>query len=139
MEFFPLPILYWLFFSILFCRAVYDGDDLDKFMQRLDSRIKNHDKEIERMCNHHYQGFIDSVRELLQVSNDAAKLKVKRKKKEFDKFSLCFQIQIKWFLLWIEFWNYTLLWFIVYSFQMSHKKSKISSDNFFVFTLHFNK
>ncbi|CAI9733086.1 exocyst complex component 6B-like isoform X1 [Octopus vulgaris] len=56
-------------------RAVYDGDDLDKFMERLDSRIKNHDKEIERMCNHHYQGFIDSVRELLQVSNDAAKLK----------------------------------------------------------------
>ncbi|CAE1254170.1 EXOC6 [Acanthosepion pharaonis] len=56
-------------------RAVYDGDDLDKFMQRLDCRIKNHDKEIERMCNHHYQGFIDSVRELLQVSNDAAKLK----------------------------------------------------------------
>ncbi|CAE1254168.1 EXOC6 [Acanthosepion pharaonis] len=57
-------------------RAVYDGDDLDKFMQRLDCRIKNHDKEIERMCNHHYQGFIDSVRELLQVSNDAAKLKL---------------------------------------------------------------
>lgn len=56
---------------------MYDGDDLDKFMERLDSRIKNHDKEIERMCNHHYQGFIDSVRELLQVSNDAAKLKVR--------------------------------------------------------------
>eukprot|EP00106_Octopus_bimaculoides_P015146 XP_014782588.1 PREDICTED: exocyst complex component 6B-like [Octopus bimaculoides] len=60
-------------------RAVYDGDDLDKFMERLDSRIKNHDKEIERMCNHHYQGFIDSVRELLQVSNDAAKLKVRKR------------------------------------------------------------
>lgn len=81
----PMPIMKLSFCFLILCRAVYDGDDLDKFMQRLDCRIKNHDKEIERMCNHHYQGFIDSVRELLQVSNDAAKLKVK----VFDKFLLC--------------------------------------------------
>jgi len=28
------------------------------------------------MCNYHYQGFIDSIRELLKVSTDAAHLKV---------------------------------------------------------------
>ncbi|XP_064604031.1 exocyst complex component 6B-like [Liolophura sinensis] len=56
-------------------RAVYESDELSRFMGRLDSRIKNHDKEIERMCNYHYQGFIDSIRELLQVGSDAEKLK----------------------------------------------------------------
>lgn len=57
-------------------RAVYESDELSRFMDRLDSRIKNHDKEIERMCNYHYQGFIDSIRELLLVGSDAEKLKV---------------------------------------------------------------
>lgn len=58
-------------------RAVYDGDDIDHFMEKLDACIKNHDHEIERMCNYHYQGFIDSIRELQQVSGDATKLKVR--------------------------------------------------------------
>ncbi|XP_023239955.1 exocyst complex component 6B-like isoform X3 [Centruroides sculpturatus] len=56
-------------------RAIYDGDEHQKFMDRLDARIKNHDKDIERMCNAHYQGFIDSIRELLQVRTQAQKLK----------------------------------------------------------------
>ncbi|XP_012936001.1 exocyst complex component 6B isoform X2 [Aplysia californica] len=56
-------------------RAVYDGDEIDYFMEKLDGRIKSHDHEIERMCNYHYQGFIDSIRELQQVSGDATKLK----------------------------------------------------------------
>ncbi|PSN35059.1 Exocyst complex component 6B [Blattella germanica] len=54
--------------------AIYDGDEHQKFMERLDARIKNHDKDIERMCNFHYQGFIDSIRELLQVRSQAKKL-----------------------------------------------------------------
>ena len=37
-------------------RAIYDGDEYNKFMERLDARIKGHDKDIERMCNAHYQG-----------------------------------------------------------------------------------
>ncbi|WAR22182.1 EXC6B-like protein [Mya arenaria] len=52
-------------------RAVYDDDELGKFMDLLVGKIKSHDKEIERMCNYHYQGFIDSVRELLQGEIDA--------------------------------------------------------------------
>ncbi|KAG8232851.1 hypothetical protein J437_LFUL012655 [Ladona fulva] len=55
-------------------RAIYDGDEHQKFMEQLDSRIKSHDKDIERMCNFHYQGFIDSIRELLQVRSQAKKL-----------------------------------------------------------------
>lgn len=57
-------------------RAIYDGDEHQKFMERLDARIKSHDRDIERMCNFHYQGFIDSIRELLQVRSQAKKLNV---------------------------------------------------------------
>ncbi len=56
---------------------MYDGDDpVKQFMDKLDGRIKSHDKEIERMCNYHYQGFIESIRGLLQVRTDVENLKV---------------------------------------------------------------
>ncbi|XP_043480263.1 exocyst complex component 6B isoform X2 [Leptopilina heterotoma] len=55
-------------------RAIYDGEEHHKFMEKLDERIKSHDRDIERMCNHHYQGFIDSIRELLQVRSQAQQL-----------------------------------------------------------------
>ncbi|XP_018314391.1 exocyst complex component 6 isoform X2 [Mycetomoellerius zeteki] len=55
-------------------RAIYDGHEHQKFMEKLEDRIKAHDKDIERMCNHHYQGFNDSVRELLQVRSQAQQL-----------------------------------------------------------------
>jgi len=58
-------------------RAIYDGDEHKGFMERLDARIKSHDKDIEKMCNFHYQGFIDSIRELLQVRTQAQKLNVR--------------------------------------------------------------
>ena len=57
-------------------RAVYDGESPDKFMDRLDVRIKGHDKEIERMCNYHYQGFIESIKSLLQVRGQVESIKV---------------------------------------------------------------
>ncbi|KAJ8674775.1 hypothetical protein QAD02_010561 [Eretmocerus hayati] len=56
-------------------RAIYDGRDHQKFMEKLDERIKSHDKDIERMCNRHYQGFIDSIRELIQVRTQVQQLK----------------------------------------------------------------
>ena len=55
---------------------MYDGDESQKFLTNLNARIKVHDKDIERMCNKNYQGFIESVSELLKVKSDAAKLKV---------------------------------------------------------------
>ncbi|XP_050538117.1 exocyst complex component 6 isoform X1 [Daktulosphaira vitifoliae] len=59
-------------------RAIYDhDDDSHKFIETLDNRIKQYDKDIERMCNFYYQGFIDSIRELQQVENQASKLKKK--------------------------------------------------------------
>ena len=61
---------------ITFCRAVYDGEQHTEFMDKLEERIRVHDKDIERMCNYHYQGFIESVNELLKVRGEARKLKV---------------------------------------------------------------
>ena len=57
------------------CRAIYDGDEYEKFMERLDMRIKSHDKDIERMCNAHYQGFVDCIHELLKVRPQSEQLK----------------------------------------------------------------
>uniref|UniRef100_A0A8C5TW85 Exocyst complex component n=1 Tax=Malurus cyaneus samueli TaxID=2593467 RepID=A0A8C5TW85_9PASS len=46
------------------------------FMEKLDACIRNHDREIEKMCNFHHQGFVDAITELLKVRADAEKLKV---------------------------------------------------------------
>uniref|UniRef100_A0A8C7Z546 Exocyst complex component n=1 Tax=Oryzias sinensis TaxID=183150 RepID=A0A8C7Z546_9TELE len=56
-------------------RSVYDGQEHGLFMEKLDARIRNHDRDIERMCNHHFQGFVDSITELLKVRGEAQKLK----------------------------------------------------------------
>uniref|UniRef100_A0A3B5LFR3 Exocyst complex component n=1 Tax=Xiphophorus couchianus TaxID=32473 RepID=A0A3B5LFR3_9TELE len=60
-------------------RSVYDGQEHGLFMEKLDARIRNHDREIEKMCNHHFQGFVDSITELLKVRGEAQKLKVRGK------------------------------------------------------------
>uniref|UniRef100_A0A6Q2XNF1 Exocyst complex component n=1 Tax=Esox lucius TaxID=8010 RepID=A0A6Q2XNF1_ESOLU len=57
-------------------RSVYDGQEHGLFMEKLDGRIRNHDRDIEKMCNHHFQGFVDSITELLKVRAEAQKLKV---------------------------------------------------------------
>ncbi|XP_005991614.1 exocyst complex component 6 isoform X2 [Latimeria chalumnae] len=59
-------------------RSVYDDQPNahKRFMEKLDSRIRNHDREIEKMCNFHHQGFVDAITELLKVRADAGKLKV---------------------------------------------------------------
>lgn len=56
-------------------RGVYESGQHELFLERLEERIKKHDKDIERMCSHHYQGFIDSVRDLLRVRSEASQLK----------------------------------------------------------------
>uniref|UniRef100_A0A8C5FJM6 Exocyst complex component n=1 Tax=Gadus morhua TaxID=8049 RepID=A0A8C5FJM6_GADMO len=56
-------------------RSVYDGEEHGVFMGKLDGRIRSHDRDIERMCNHHFQGFVDSITELLKVRGEAHKLK----------------------------------------------------------------
>lgn len=60
------------------CRSVYEDDSQSDFLKKLDEHSKDHEKEIERMCNFHYQGFVESVSELIRVRTDANQLKVRR-------------------------------------------------------------
>lgn len=57
-------------------RVIYEGDEYEDFMKKLEEQIRNYDKDIERMCNAHYQGFVDGIHELLQVRPQAHKLKM---------------------------------------------------------------
>jgi len=68
-----------LFFLFVFNRSVYDDQPNahQRFMEKLDACIRNHDREIEKMCNFHHQGFVDAITELLKVRADAEKLKVR--------------------------------------------------------------
>lgn len=63
-------------FFLFLSRSVYDGEEHGRFMEKLDARIRNHDREIEKMCNFHYQGFVDAITEFLKVRAEAQKLKV---------------------------------------------------------------
>lgn len=58
-------------------RTLYEEEEQESFHESLTMRIKAHEKDIERMCNKNYQGFIESVGELLKVKSDAMKLKRK--------------------------------------------------------------
>ena len=64
------PVLYFHF------RSVYESNNESDFLQKLNEHSVNHEKEIERMCNFHYQGFVESVNELIRVRSDANRLKV---------------------------------------------------------------
>uniref|UniRef100_A0A8C5GBK1 Exocyst complex component n=1 Tax=Gouania willdenowi TaxID=441366 RepID=A0A8C5GBK1_GOUWI len=74
-------------------RSIYDDQSNahKRFMEKLDVRIRNHDREIEKMCNFHHQGFVDAITELLKVRTDAEKLMVRHNKtllkKWFSTFS----------------------------------------------------
>lgn len=50
------------------------GDNKESISEQLEQRIRSHDKDIERICNLSYQGFIDSIQELLQVRTQAHQL-----------------------------------------------------------------
>lgn len=56
-------------------RAIYDSDESEKFMSKLETRILHHDQEIERMCSAHYKSFIDCIQELLPIRPNAEGLK----------------------------------------------------------------
>ena len=64
--------------SSYFFRSVYEDDGQTVFIEKLDEHSKSHEKEIERMCNFHYQGFVEAVNELIRVRSDANMLKVSK-------------------------------------------------------------
>lgn len=59
---------------ILLTPTLPAGNNSKLISEQLDQRVRSHDKEIERICNLYYQGFIDSIQELLQVRTQAKQL-----------------------------------------------------------------
>lgn len=57
-----------------FRQILENSGSYDKVLEQLDNRIKTHDKEIEKICNLYYQGFIESTKDLLQVRTQAKAL-----------------------------------------------------------------
>lgn len=70
-----MVIIIILYYNILH-RAIIEDGKHDQFLEQLEQRIRSHDRDIEKLCNAHYQGFIDSIRELLHVRSEAQNLKV---------------------------------------------------------------
>ena len=67
-----------IFFYLYLHRSVYENNSEADFLKKLRDHSIGHEKEIERMCNFHYQGFVESVNELIRVRSDANRLKVKK-------------------------------------------------------------
>ena len=65
--------VHWFFF---FCRAIFDTDECELFADKLETRIRAHDRDIEKLCSAHHHGFIESIHDLLQLAGLAKKLHV---------------------------------------------------------------
>ncbi|VDN34027.1 unnamed protein product [Gongylonema pulchrum] len=59
----------------LVLRAIYDCGDVHKFARALEHRIHHYDKSIQRICSYHYQGYIDSMKQLLQLKTRSLEIK----------------------------------------------------------------
>lgn len=55
-------------------RQIYENKENITFCKKLEDRIRHHDKDIENLCSIYYQGFIESIRDLLEVRSQAKKL-----------------------------------------------------------------
>lgn len=57
-------------------RAIYDSGDVHKFTTALEKRITHYDKSILRVCTHHYQGFLDSLKQLRALKEKCSDIRV---------------------------------------------------------------
>lgn len=65
-----------MLFVVSCSRTIIEDGRHQRFLDHLEQRIKGHDRDIEKLCNVHYQGFIDSILELHNVRAEAQDLKV---------------------------------------------------------------
>nr|CDJ86544.1 Exocyst complex subunit Sec15 domain containing protein [Haemonchus contortus]CDJ96443.1 Exocyst complex subunit Sec15 domain containing protein [Haemonchus contortus] len=59
----------------LVLRAIYDCGDVRKFSRALEHRIHQYDRNIQKVCSFHYQGFVDSMKELLLLKERCSDIK----------------------------------------------------------------
>ena len=58
------------------CRAIYDGGNVDRFVSALQQKIRHYDRDIERLCSFHFNGFIEAVQEVLTLREQCRSLRV---------------------------------------------------------------
>ncbi|KRX94004.1 Exocyst complex component 6, partial [Trichinella pseudospiralis] len=56
-------------------RALYENNNVEFFLKALEKRIRQYDREIEKLCNFHYHDFVKSVEELVTLRQDCQELK----------------------------------------------------------------
>ncbi|CDW53146.1 exocyst complex component 6 [Trichuris trichiura] len=56
-------------------RALYEKGDVQSFMKALEKRIRQYDREIEKLCNFHYPDFVHAVQDLVALRKECADLK----------------------------------------------------------------
>lgn len=56
-------------------KNVYENNQREEFMKRLDDRVKQYDVEIEKLCSKNYQDFVKTFNDLLSVREDTSILK----------------------------------------------------------------
>ena len=56
--------------------AIFDTDECDAFADKLETRIRSHDRDIEKLCSAHHQGFIESIKDLLELKGLANRIHV---------------------------------------------------------------
>uniref|UniRef100_A0AC35TTS5 Exocyst complex component 6 n=1 Tax=Rhabditophanes sp. KR3021 TaxID=114890 RepID=A0AC35TTS5_9BILA len=59
----------------LVLRAIYEGGDVAKFTKALESRIAHYDKSILKVSNYHYQGFVESMKQLSTLKSKVEDIK----------------------------------------------------------------
>lgn len=59
-----------------FFRAIYEHQDQENLLDKLDARIRFHTREIEKLCASHLPGFMESVKQVQDVKEALISLKV---------------------------------------------------------------
>ncbi|XP_074598620.1 exocyst complex component Sec15 [Brevipalpus obovatus] len=56
-------------------RASFSDNENQKLIDKLEARIKQYDREIRSLCNHHHQEFVQAIQDLLEVRPKVENLK----------------------------------------------------------------
>ena len=59
---------------------------MGRFAKKLEKRIRNQEREIERMCAFHYSHFVEAIEELSGIQGDASKPRVANRKSHIPNF-----------------------------------------------------
>lgn len=61
---------------LILISAIFDTGECESFAEKLETRIHVHDRDIEKLCSAHHQGFIESIKDLLELKGLANKINV---------------------------------------------------------------